>query len=132
MLAVFALLASLGAPEGALAFDGPGCGGTHSGSASCGPFAVRGLPIIVYGDSGTGSGRVFLTVPGNPEIPPVLMCSWPNANSDSSCDRGYPNQSRLFNVPEPYGTFDLLCNVQSTGSGRYFCQTGHFPTASQA
>jgi hypothetical protein len=130
IIAAICLLASAAAPSGARAFDGPGCGGSYNRRATCGPFAVRGLPILLYGDSETaGAGRVYLTIAGNPEIPPVFECSWPApGGSQQSCDRGYPSRTTTFNIPEPYGTFDVMCHVESPGVGQYYCQTGRYET----
>ncbi|MFN2614642.1 MAG: hypothetical protein ABR552_07480 [Actinomycetota bacterium] len=134
-LAAVAVLATFAAPIPGRAFDGPGCGTgkaplgkTYTLTATCGPFAWRGLPTLVQGDS-TGSGPasvdVKLFVWGYPNLPPILECSWSvTSGGYSHCDKGLIDETNGFTIPDQYGTVSLGCTVTGSGTGTFYCQTG--------
>ncbi|HEX9712562.1 MAG TPA: hypothetical protein VGB52_08450 [Actinomycetota bacterium] len=122
LAAALSLAAFLPQPAGA--FDGPGCGGSWSGSRNC-SFRFDGSPLAVYGWTTSGSIRVWVTLAGSPEVV-LLECADPG-----SCENDIRAEDPLQEYlggplpPQTHGYVPRFqCWVQGQGNGEYFCGSG--------
>ena len=106
---------------------GPACGAGYVGSASC-QFTYRGTPLRVTGESNASSAsvRVWVEVYGNPELGPILECR-AAASTKARCSEQLPEDGPVFDIPDRFATFFLVCRVQGAGFGTYRCMTGSAP-----
>lgn len=110
----------------ARAFNGPGCSRSkaNGGQKSC-VFGFTGLPLQVLADS-TGTDaqvRVYVTVSGYPELPPILECSAGADGGAATCSASLPDDTTEADI-SPHQLvphLQLQCNFEGSGDWEYGC-----------
>ncbi|HEX9695106.1 MAG TPA: hypothetical protein VGB64_02185 [Actinomycetota bacterium] len=125
------LVAVLAAAGPGAANDGNGCPSglnpTWTGSRTC-IFLTKGIPVIFRGavteaPAGSNSIRVWVSPRGYPEV--VLAECRAAGTRYPACQGGFPDSTTRIDVfPASAEKPALDCNVQGTGKGTFYCQSG--------